>query len=398
MSTESLENRIKDVPIRISILGSTGSIGRSALDVVRHYPDMFEVVALGAFANIDLLTEQIREFRPSHVAIADDNAAARADLSGLPAHLWRGCQGFEELAGVDVDVALCAMVGAVGLKPVLRAIEAGNRVALANKEPLVIAGSLIMDAARRKNVDVLPVDSEHNAIFQCLEGHSRDDVHRIHLTASGGPFYGKPHATRRHVTPEQAAKHPTWDMGEKISVDSATLMNKGLEVIEAMWLFGMPLDKISVIIHPQSIIHSLVEFNDGSILAQMGPTDMKFPILFSLTWPKRVREPMRRLDLTQIDKLTFAKPDFSEFPCLRLALESARTGGTAPAVLNAANEIAVQAFCEKRIPFLEIPSLVEHVLSTATLEKDISLQSVLAADSCARDQAKRYIAEKFQPK
>jgi len=276
-----------------------------------------------------------------------------------------------------------------------RAIETGNRVALANKEPLVIAGSLITDAARRKHVDVLPVDSEHNAIFQCLQGHSREDVHRIYLTASGGPFYGKSYEARRNVTPEQAVNHPTWDMGKKISVDSATLMNKGLEIIEAMWLFGMPLDKISVIIHPQSIVHSLVEFSDGSILAQMSPTDMKFPILFALTWPKRVREPIGRLDLTQIDKLTFDKPNFSEFPCLRLAIESARSGGTAPAVLNAANEVAVQAFCQKRIPFLEIPPLVEHVLTTATLEKHVTLESVLAADGRAREQAKRYIAAKF---
>lgn len=388
----------KIVPIRLSILGSTGSIGRSALDVVRHYPGMFEVVALGAFANVDLLTEQVREFRPRHVAIADEAAAERANLSEYPVRIWRGGESLEEIAGLDVDVALCAVVGAVGLKPVLRAIEAGNRVALANKEPLVIAGSLIMDAARRKNLAVLPVDSEHNAIFQCLQGHSHEDVYRIHLTASGGPFYGTPREARRDVTPEEAANHPTWDMGKKISVDSATLMNKGLEVIEAMWLFGMPLDRISVVIHPQSIIHSLVEFNDGSILAQMGPTDMKFPILFALTWPERVREPMGRLNLTQINKLTFAEPDFTEFPCLRLAIESARTGGTAPAVLNAANEVAVRAFCQKRIPFLEIPSLVEHVLSTAPLQEDVSLESVLAADSRARDEAERYITARFQPK
>lgn len=382
------------VPIRLSILGSTGSIGRSALDVVRHYPGMFEIVALGAFANTDLLTRQIHEFRPAHVAVADEAAAERLDVSGFDLHLWRGPQGLEELAGLDADVALCAVVGAAGLKPVLRAIDAGNRVALANKEPLVMAGSLIMEAARAKGVDVLPVDSEHNAIFQCLQGHSRDDVHCIHLTASGGPFYGKPFEARRNVSPEDAANHPTWDMGKKISVDSATLMNKGLEVIEAMWLFGMPLDKIRVVIHPQSIIHSLVEFTDGSILAQMGPTDMKFPILFALTWPERVREPMGRLDLTQIEKLTFAKPDFSEFPCLRLALESARAGGTAPAVLNAANEVAVQAFCQNRISFLDIPRLVEQVVTGVSVEADVTLESVLRADAAARAEAERYILER----
>lgn len=384
------------MPIRLSILGSTGSIGRSALDVVRHYPGMFEVVALGAFSNTDLLAEQLREFRPPHVAVADEAAAARLDLSGLNTRLWRGSNGLEEIAAMSVDVALCAVVGAAGLKPVLRAIEAGNRIALANKEPLVMAGPLIMETARRRRVDVLPVDSEHNAVFQCLQGHSRDDVHRIHLTASGGPFYGKPCEARRNVTPEEAANHPTWDMGKKISVDSATLMNKGLEVIEAMWLFGMPLDKIGVVIHPQSIVHSMVEFTDGSILAQMGPTDMKFPILFALTWPERVREPMGRLDLTQVEKLTFAKPDFSEFPCLHLALKSARKGGTAPTVLNAANEVAVQAFCRKRIPFLEIPALVEHVLASSPIENDVSLESVLAADGCARERAERYIEARFQ--
>jgi 1-deoxy-D-xylulose-5-phosphate reductoisomerase len=352
---------------------------------------MFEVVALGTFGNTELLQQQVREFKPSHVAVADESAVSRLHLTGLDVQLFNGPEGLEQIAGLDVDIALCAIVGAAGLKPVLRAIEAGNRVALANKEPLVIAGPLIMQTARQHSVEVLPVDSEHNAIFQCLEGHSRDDVHCIHLTASGGPFYGKSFEARRDVTPEEAANHPTWDMGKKISVDSATLMNKGLEVIEAMWLFGMPLEKIHVIVHPQSIVHSLVEFNDGSILAHLGPTDMKFPILFALTWPTRVSDPMSRLDLTQIEKLTFAKPDFSEFPCLRLALESARTGGTAPAVLNAANEVAVQAFCQKRIPFLEIPALVERVLSEAPVEPRVALETVLEADSDARERAERYI-------
>lgn len=383
------------VTIRISILGSTGSIGRSALEVVRRYPGMFEVVALGAFANTDLLARQIDEFQPAHVAVVDEAAAERLQRAGLSARLWRGPRGLEELAALETDVALCAVVGAAGLKPVLRAIETGHRVALANKEPLVIAGSLIMDAARRAGVKVLPVDSEHSAIFQCLEGHPRDDVHCIHLTASGGPFYGKPLEARNGVSPEEAINHPTWDMGQKISVDSATLMNKGLEVIEAMWLFDMSLDKIRVVFHPQSIIHSLVEFTDGNILAQMGPTDMKFPILFALTWPQRVRQPMARLDLTRIEKLTFAEPDFSEFPCLRLALEAAQQGGTAPAVLNAANEVAVQAFCQRRMPFQEIPHLVESVLAEAALESTLSLESVLMADAAARSRAEAYITKRF---
>ncbi len=378
--------------LRLSILGSTGSIGRSALDVVRHYPDMFDVVALGAYANVELLARQILEFRPSHVAIADEAAAARFQPPDVPVEVHTGSGALDAIASIPVDAALCAVVGAAGLKPVLRAIDAGNRIALANKEPLVIAGPLIMQAARTKGVQVLPVDSEHNAIFQCLEGHSSNDVHCIHLTASGGPFYGKPTEVRLNVTPEEAANHPTWDMGKKISVDSATLMNKGLEVIEAMWLFDMPVDKIRVIIHPQSIIHSLVEFTDGSILAQMGPTDMKFPILFALTWPLRVENPMSRLNLEEIDRLSFAKPDFSEFPCLRLALDAARAGGTAPAVLNAANEIAVQAFCDNRITFPGIATLVEEVMSTSPTDTEVTLESVMDADFRARALAEQSIA------
>lgn len=378
--------------LRLSILGSTGSIGRSALDVVRHYPDMFDVVALGAYANVELLARQILEFRPSHVAIADEAAAARFQPPDVPVEVHTGSGALDAIASIPVDAALCAVVGAAGLKPVLRAIDAGNRIALANKEPLVIAGPLIMQAAHTKGVQVLPVDSEHNAIFQCLEGHSSNDVHCIHLTASGGPFYGKPTEVRLNVTPEEAANHPTWDMGKKISVDSATLMNKGLEVIEAMWLFDMPVDKIRVIIHPQSIIHSLVEFTDGSILAQMGPTDMKFPILFALTWPLRVENPMSRLNLEEIDRLSFAKPDFSEFPCLRLALDAARAGGTAPAVLNAANEIAVQAFCDNRITFPGIATLVEEVMSTSPTDTEVTLESVMDADFRARALAEQSIA------
>jgi 1-deoxy-D-xylulose-5-phosphate reductoisomerase len=279
----------------------------------------------------------------------------------------------------------------VGLEPLLCAIDAGNTVALANKEPLVMAGRLIMERARQRNVQVLPVDSEHNAIYQCLHGHRVEDVQCIHLTASGGPFYGRSRDTLRDVTPDQAARHPTWDMGRKISVDSATLMNKGLEVVEAMWLFGLPLERILVVIHPQSIVHSLVEFNDGSILAHLGITDMKFPILFALTWPERVESPMGRLDLTKMRELTFAAPDFSEFPCLRHAFSAAGAAGTAPAVLNAANELAVDAFCRERIAFLQISEVVGTVLSGCATGPDTDIEAVIEADRDARRQAEELV-------
>lgn len=377
---------------RITILGSTGSIGKSALDVVRHYPDRFEIVGLAAHSNTRLLADQAREFSPRCVAVAD--RAAADQLSGaLPGvRIEAGPESLNALAAAPADIVLCGMVGAAGLQPVLSAIDAGNTIALANKEPLVMAGPLIMGRAHAKAVMVLPVDSEHNAIFQCLQGHRIEDVRCIHLTASGGPFYGRPRETLSGVTPEQATRHPTWKMGAKISVDSATLMNKGLEVVEAMWLFGLPLDKIEVVIHPQSIVHSLVEFTDGSILAHLGPTNMKFPIQYALTWPERVTEPMGRLDLTTMRELTFAKPDFSEFPCLACALEAAHAGGTAPAILNAANECAVEAFCRGRIEFLRISEVVREVLDDVPAVREVTLESVLDADRRARERANQLMA------
>jgi 1-deoxy-D-xylulose-5-phosphate reductoisomerase len=377
---------------RITILGSTGSIGTSALDVVRHYPERLEVVGLAAHSNVELLAEQVHEFRPRIVAVADRDAARQlADqLPGI--NVLSGPEGLEAIAAVPADVVLCGIVGAVGLKPVLSAIDAGNAIALANKEPLVMAGPLIMERARAKGVTVLPVDSEHNAIFQCLQGHRVEDVQCIHLTASGGPFYGRPRESLVGVTPAQAMRHPTWNMGAKISVDSATLMNKGLEVIEAMWLFGLPLEKVEVVIHPQSIVHSLVEFTDGSILAHLGPTNMKFPIQYALTWPERVPEPMGRLDLTMMRELTFAKPDFSEFPCLAYAMEAGRAGGTAPAILNAANESAVDAFCKGQIEFLRIGEVVREVMDECPASRDVTLEAVLEADHLARERAGHVMA------
>jgi len=372
---------------RISILTSTGSIGQSAQEVVRHYPDWFEVVALGANTQTDALAEQIREFRPQYAVVVDERAAQQLESEDLPTKILRGAEGLKEAARVPVDVVLCAVVGAAGLHPLLAAIQAGNRVAVANKEPFVMAGALVMEEARKHQVDVLPVDSEHNAIFQCLHGYRRDDVHCIHLTASGGPFYGKPRESLAEVTPEQATNHPTWDMGAKISVDSATLMNKGLEIVEAMWLFGLPEDQINVVIHPQSIVHSLVEYRDGNILAQLGVTDMKFPILFALTWPERVDTPMERLKLTDMKDLTFAEPDFGEFPCLALARQAAAEGGTATTILNAANEVAVDAFRKHRIPFLAISDVVGAALAECPVSRDHSLDSVLEADTRARNCA-----------
>ncbi len=378
-------------PTRFSILGSTGSIGRSALDIVRHYPGRFEIVALAAHSNVDLLAEQIAEFQPAYAAVADEGAGERLRGMDVPAELLTGPAGLERLAAVPVDVMLCAVVGAAGLKPLLSAIDAGNRIALANKESLVAAGELLMDRARQRGVDVVPVDSEHSAIFQCLHGRKSEEVRCVHLTASGGPFYGRRRESLRYVTPEEATNHPTWSMGAKVSVDSATLMNKGLEVIEAMRLFGLPLSKIEILIHPQSIVHGLVEFNDGNILGHLGVTDMRFPILFALTWPERVELPLGRLDLTAIRALTFAAPDFSEFPCLALALHAAEQGGTAPAIMNAANEAAVAAFCKQRIGFLQIGDVVEEVLGTSAISADASLEAVLSADAQARQKAEEII-------
>jgi len=377
----------------IIILGSTGSIGRSALEVVRHYPDQFRVVGLGAHRNVDLLAAQIREFKPRYAAMSDSCAAGVLAEMDLGVTVLDGAAPLDQLAALPADTVLCASVGAAGLSPLIAAIDAGNRVAVANKEPFVMAGKLIMERAAARGVDVLPVDSEHNAIFQCVHGHDRNTVRTVHLTASGGPFYGRPRESLANVRPEEATKHPTWDMGAKISVDSATLMNKGLEIVEAMWLFGLRSDQIDVVIHPQSIIHSLVEFTDGNILAHMGVTDMKFPILFALTYPERVELPMERLNLAGLKALTFDAPDFSAFPCLAYARRAAEAGGTAPAILNAANEVAVAAFCDYRLPFLAISEVVGRVCEAVDGIDATSLDIVLAADAEARARAREIVTQ-----
>jgi 1-deoxy-D-xylulose-5-phosphate reductoisomerase len=372
---------------RITILGSTGSIGRSALAVLRQFPGQFVVQGLSTNANIDLLAKQVVEFAPNQVAIVDAGAAARFSRYNLNVDVRVGPAALEHLAHAPADIALCAIVGAAGLPPLLAAIETGKRIALANKEPLVMAGAVVMAQARRHAADILPVDSEHSALFQCLEGRRIDEVATVYLTASGGPFYRQPRHALEQVTPEQAANHPTWDMGAKISVDSATLMNKGLEIIEAMWLFGLPLDKIAVVIHPQSVVHGLVEFVDGNVLAHLGATDMRFPIQFALTWPERVPAAMDRLRVGELGTLAFEQPDFAAFPCLRLALEAARVGGTAPAVLNAANEVAVESFCRHQISFLQISDIIEEVMTLCAPTAHTDLGHVLEADREARRRA-----------
>jgi 1-deoxy-D-xylulose-5-phosphate reductoisomerase len=380
---------------RIAILGSTGSIGRSALQVIEQFPEYFQVVALAAGRNIDLLAEQIKQFRPKIAAVLDRELAK--DLaSRLPVEtrveVLAGSTGYEEAASfAGADMVLSSMVGAAGLIPTLSAIRAGKDVALANKETLVMAGALVMGEVQRHKVSLLPVDSEHNAIFQALEGHRREDLKRILLTASGGPFLTLPKEQLESVTPAQALAHPNWEMGAKITVDSATMMNKGLEVIEAKWLFEVEAEKIDVHIHPQSIVHSMVEYVDGSVIAQLGMPDMRVPIAYALAYPERLKLNLPTLDFFSVQTLTFQEPDLSRFPCLDLAFHACKTGGTMPAVLNASNEVAVQAFLDKRIPFLGIARLVGKVMEEHELAPATELELILAADTWARQRTEEII-------
>ena len=382
---------------KIAILGSTGSIGQSALKVVAEHPEEFTVVALAAGRQVSLLAQQIAAFRPALVSVQDE-AGARALRDLLPAgsvpEILVGPEGACRVATAPgVDLVVSAMVGAVGLKPTLAAVEAGITVALANKETLVAAGPLVMAAARRNGAALIPVDSEHSAIFQSLEGHRREDVQRLWLTASGGPFRNWPPEQLAQVTPEQALKHPNWSMGPKITVDSATMMNKALEVIEASVLFGLPVERVEVIIHPQSIIHSLVEYVDGSVMAQLGVPDMRVPIAYALAYPRRVKVSGPRLDLGRVGQLTFEAPDLERFPCLRLGYEAARAGGTMPAVLNAANEVAVAAFLEGRLKFLDIPRVVEETMAGHPAQQLQSLEQVLEVNRWAREYALGLVAK-----
>ena len=382
----------------MAILGSTGSIGQNALAVVAEHPQEFQVVGLAAGKNLGVLVGQIKELHPALVSVQDEIAARelRALLgSDASVEILSGSEGSVAVAmAAEVDLVVSAMVGAVGLEPTLAAVEAGKTVALANKETLVAAGPLVMAAVAANGAALIPVDSEHSAIFQALAGHSREEVRRLWLTASGGPFRTWPREHLASVTPAQALKHPNWSMGAKITIDSATMMNKALEVIEASVLFGLPVSQIEVCIHPQSIIHSLVEFVDGSVLAQLGWPDMRLPIAYALTYPRRLPLLSEPLDLGKVAQLTFEPPDFERFPALRLGYEAAETGGTMPAVLNAANEMAVSAFLENRLPFLGIPQVVEETMMAHVPEPLESLAQVLAINSWAREHAQGLVSQK----
>lgn len=379
---------------RVVLLGSTGSIGRSTLKVARDNPELIEIVGLAAHRNVQLLAQQARETGAREVAISDPALAddLRSLLpEGVTVHT--GAEGLMDLARMELaDIALVAIVGTAGLHPSLAAIESGKDLAIASKEVLVMAGSIVTAAARRHQVLLLPVDSEHNAIFQCLEGKGSDpsEVRRLILTASGGPFRNTPAAQLASVTPEQALQHPTWDMGPKITIDSATLFNKGLEMIEARWLFGIPIDRIDVVVHPQSIIHSMVEFCDGSVMAQLSHTDMCFPIQYALTWPRRHPGGLESLDFARLARLEFEAPREQDFPALGLAREAGLRGGTLPAVYNAANEVAVDAFRAGRIPFPGIWDCVADTMHRHQVADDADLGEILEADRWAREAAARH--------
>jgi 1-deoxy-D-xylulose-5-phosphate reductoisomerase len=383
---------------KITILGATGSVGASALDVIARHPDRFSLIAIAANRKWEALLQLARRFRPLYAALLDTNAALEfedaIEREGLPTRVLAGVDGLLEVATLpEADTVIAAIVGAAGLAPTLAAARAGKRILLANKETLVLAGGLFIEAVRSGGALLLPIDSEHNAIFQCLpaaapNGCKPSGVRRILLTASGGPFWSRTQAELARVTPDEACAHPRWRMGRKISVDSATMMNKGLEVIEAHWLFGCTRGEIEVVIHPQSIVHSLVEYLDGSVLAQLSHPDMRTPLAQALAWPERVAAGVSPLDLTEVGALTFAAPDHERFPCVELAYQALAAGGSAPAVLNAANEVAVGAFLERRLGFLDIPSVCAETLSRIPTCAVASLEDALEADRAARSLAR----------
>ncbi len=389
--------------IGVTVLGATGSIGVSTLDVLSRHPERYRVIALTANSDVERLYEQCLAHQPEYAVMVDANAAQRlherlrATAPGI--QVLAGLAGLETVAALpQVAYVMAAIVGAAGLLPTLAAVRAGKRVLLANKEALVMAGRIFMDEVRASNAELLPVDSEHNAIFQCLPGDvsgglDAAGIRRILLTASGGPFRNIPLSELHHVTPDQACAHPNWVMGRKISVDSATMMNKGLEVIEACWLFNASPDRIQVVLHPQSVVHSMVEYADGSILAQLGSPDMRTPIAHALAWPQRIESGVVPLSLFDVARLDFERPDVSRFPCLHLAYEAMQSGGTATAILNAANEIAVASFLDGRLPFTAIPAVIERVLADVPTRDAISLEVILADDALAREVAVRRVDE-----
>ena len=380
----------------IAIIGSTGSIGANALKVIEANPDRYRVVALAAGKNIDLLLKQIEQFRPLGAAVLDD--ALAEDLRGrfkdrFGTQIFVGTEGVVHAATMgEVDTVISAISGAAGLAPTYAAIEAGKNIALANKETMVMAGPLIMRNAKRQGVSIVPIDSEHSAILQSLQGHHREDLRRIILTASGGPFLDWSFEAMKGVTPKQALKHPKWRMGKKITIDSATLMNKGLEAIEAKWLFDLAIDQISILIHPQSIVHSMVEYKDGSIIAQMGVPDMLTPISYALSYPRHIETPLPPLNFEEIVTLSFMKPDTTRFPCIDLAIKAAQIGGSMPAVLNGANEVAVDLFLKGKIGFLEIPEVIEKTMKAHEPFGIDSIDAVMEADAWSREAGRRLAA------
>jgi len=377
--------------INISILGSTGSIGKQALEVIRDNPE-YNIVGLSANQSIDLLEKQALEFKPNVIAIYNKESAKilKEKLKGYNIKVIEGMEGLIEVAiEKSADIVLTSVVGMIGLLPTLEAIKAGKKIALANKETLVTAGELVTREAKKHNVEIIPVDSEHSAILQCLSGGKKEEVSKIILTASGGPFRGRCLSYLKDVTLAEALKHPNWSMGRKITIDSATLMNKGLEVIEAKWLFDLDMEKIDIIIHPQSIIHSMVEYIDGSIIAQMGVPDMRGPIQYALTYPHRRKCNLATLNLVEASKLTFESPDYNSFPSLKLAIEAGKLGGTMPTVLNAANESAVDLFLKEKIKFIDIPSAIEMVMELHRNIKNPTLEEILECDAWARSEVLR---------
>ena len=393
----------------ITVLGSTGSIGVSTLDVVARLPEKYKIIALTANSSVGKLLEQCKEVKPQYAVMVDEQAAEQlqnglrdAGLSDI--QVLSGVEGLERVASLpEVDQVMAAIVGAAGLLPTLAAARAGKRVLLANKEALVMSGQLFIDEVEKSNAELLPIDSEHNAIFQCMPTHKRTHlpsigVKRILLTSSGGPFLKRTLAQLGEVTPDQACAHPNWAMGRKISVDSATMMNKGLEVIEAHWLFNAPADDIQVVVHPQSVIHSMVEYDDGSVLAQMGNPDMRTPIAHAMAWPERTVSGVGSLNLFEVARLDFEEPDFERFSCLRLAFDALRAGGTSTTILNAANEIAVDAFLNETISFLNIPTVIESAMDQITSVSADSLDVVLRADAEARSIAQDVVAKLIESK
>ena len=378
---------------KISILGSTGSIGVNALNVVDNQRDDFNVIGLSAYKNSKLLVEQVKKYEPEFVSIVDAEAAHRLEqeLGTFDVKILKGREGLLELSSYgNVDLMLNALVGSSGMEPTINAIRSKVDVALSNKESLVMAGSIITNLANKTNVKIYPVDSEHSAIWQCLVGEDTKEINKIILTGSGGPFRELPIEKFNTITLDQALNHPNWEMGKKITIDSATMMNKGLEVIEAQWLFNMPTEKIKIVIHPQSIIHSMVEFKDKSIKAQLGLPDMKIPIQYALTYPSHCETDWDELDLTEIQSLTFEKPDFIKFPCMKLAFDVLNTGGTAPAVLNVANEQAVYRFLNQEINFNEIPSIIELACEKHEFVSDPSIDDILNIEKWSTDFVKSY--------